>query len=80
MPRRLVRLLGARSLRNHMSKFQITLIRPQGYLHTEAFREAAETLQFGFETSAIPRRYRKTSSIPAGPTILLAPTCLLRTI
>jgi SAM-dependent methyltransferase len=30
-----------------MSKFQIALIRPQGYIHSEAFREAAETLQFG---------------------------------
>src|ERR1700691_913216 len=28
-----------------MNKFQITVIRPQGYLHTEAFRELAETLQ-----------------------------------
>jgi len=30
-----------------MSRFQITLVRPQGYIHTEAFREVAETLQFG---------------------------------
>jgi SAM-dependent methyltransferase len=33
-----------------MGKFQIALIRPQGYLHTEAFRELAETLQAGLET------------------------------
>ena len=33
-----------------MGKFQVTLIRPQGYLHTEAFREIAETLQFGLRT------------------------------
>ncbi|MGB7584657.1 MAG: hypothetical protein WBM11_07415, partial [Terriglobales bacterium] len=33
-----------------MSKFQIALIRPRGYLHTEAFRELAETLQAGLET------------------------------
>jgi SAM-dependent methyltransferase len=33
-----------------MGKFQITLIRPQGYLHTEAFREIAETLQFGLRS------------------------------
>src|SRR5215471_6842872 len=32
-----------------MGRFQITLIRPQGYLHTEAFREIAETLQYGLE-------------------------------
>ena len=30
-----------------MSKFQITLIRPQGFIHSEAFREVAETLQYG---------------------------------
>jgi SAM-dependent methyltransferase len=33
-----------------MGKFQIALIRPQGYLHTEAFRELAETLQAGLES------------------------------
>lgn len=33
-----------------MGKFQVTLIRPQGYLHTEAFREIAETLQFGLRS------------------------------
>lgn len=33
-----------------MGKFQVTLIRPQGYPHTEAFREIAETLQFGLRS------------------------------
>src|SRR5580658_1146488 len=33
-----------------MSKFQIVLVRPDGFLHTEAFREVAETLQFGFSS------------------------------
>ena len=33
-----------------MSRFQITLVRPPGFLHTEAFREVAETLQFGFRS------------------------------
>ena len=33
-----------------MSKFQITLIRPQGFIHSEAFREVAETLQFGLRS------------------------------
>jgi SAM-dependent methyltransferase len=32
-----------------MAKFQIILIRPSGYPHTEAFREVAETLQFGLQ-------------------------------
>jgi len=33
-----------------MSKFQITLIRPQGFIHSEAFREVAETLQGGLRS------------------------------
>lgn len=33
-----------------MGKFQIALIRPPAYLHTEAFREIAETLQFGLRS------------------------------
>lgn len=33
-----------------MGRFQITLVRPQGYLHTEAFREVAETMQFGLRS------------------------------
>src|SRR5580658_4511666 len=32
-----------------MSRFHITLVRPDGYLHTEAFREIAETLQCGLQ-------------------------------
>ena len=31
-------------------RFQITLVRPQGFVHTEAFREVAETLQFGLRS------------------------------
>lgn len=31
-------------------KFHITLVRPDGYVHTEAFREVAETLQFGLRS------------------------------
>jgi len=33
-----------------MGKFQITLVRPQGFIHSEAFREVAETLQFGLRS------------------------------
>ena len=33
-----------------MSNFQIALIRPQGFIHSEAFREVAETLQFGLRS------------------------------
>ena len=33
-----------------MPKFLISLIRPDGYKHTDAFREIAETLQFGLRS------------------------------
>jgi SAM-dependent methyltransferase len=33
-----------------MPRFQITLVRPQDYLHSEVFREVAETLQFGLRS------------------------------
>src|SRR5208283_6004320 len=33
-----------------MSRFHITLVRPEGFLHSEAFREVAETLQFGLQS------------------------------
>jgi SAM-dependent methyltransferase len=33
-----------------MSRFQITLMRPPGFQHTEAFREVAESLQFGLRS------------------------------
>ena len=33
-----------------MSRFHITLVRPEGFLHTEAFREVAETLQCGLRS------------------------------
>jgi SAM-dependent methyltransferase len=33
-----------------MSRFQITLMRPLGFQHTEAFREIAESLQFGLRS------------------------------
>lgn len=39
--------MQTKGTQHQMGKFQITLIRPQGYLHTEAFREIAETLLFG---------------------------------
>jgi SAM-dependent methyltransferase len=34
----------------HMRKFHIALIRPEGSIHSEAFREVAETLQFGLRS------------------------------
>jgi len=33
-----------------MIRFHITLVRPEAFLHTEAFREVAETLQFGLRS------------------------------
>jgi SAM-dependent methyltransferase len=54
-----------------MSKFQITLIRPQGYLHTEAFRELAETLQAGFETLGHTSRIQENSFDPGWTNLIL---------
>jgi len=54
-----------------MSKFQITLIRPQGYLHTEAFRELAETLQAGFESLGHASRIIENSFDPARTNLIL---------
>ena len=33
-----------------MKRFNITLVRPEGFLHAEAFHEVAETLQFGLRS------------------------------
>jgi SAM-dependent methyltransferase len=44
-------LVCERKVTQHpMGKFQVTLIRPQGYLHTDAFREIAEALQSGLRS------------------------------
>jgi len=36
--------------RNSMGRFQITLVRPQGYLHTDAYQTVAQVLQFGLRS------------------------------
>lgn len=54
-----------------MSKFQITLIRPQKYLHTEAFRELAETLQAGLETLGHTSRIQENLFDPAWTNLIL---------
>jgi SAM-dependent methyltransferase len=54
-----------------MSKFQITLIRPQGYLHTEAFRELAETLHAGLETLGHSSQMQENCFDSAGINLIL---------
>jgi SAM-dependent methyltransferase len=62
-----------------MGNFQIALIRPQGYLHTEAFREIAETLQAGLEglrhTARVQENIceRHMTNIVLGAHLLTAP-------
>jgi SAM-dependent methyltransferase len=54
-----------------MSKFQITLIRPQGYPHTEAFRELAETLHAGLEILGHSSRIQENCFDSAGTNLIL---------
>jgi SAM-dependent methyltransferase len=54
-----------------MSKFQITVIRPQGYLHTEAFRELAETLQAGLQSLGYTSRTEENSFDPGWTNLIL---------
>jgi SAM-dependent methyltransferase len=54
-----------------MSKFQITLIRPQGFIHSEAFREVAETLQFGLRSLGHAAQVGENAIDPHATNILL---------
>jgi len=54
-----------------MSKFQITVIRPQGYLHTEAFRELAETLQAGLQSLGHTSRIEENLFDPGWTNLIL---------
>jgi SAM-dependent methyltransferase len=54
-----------------MSRFQITLVRPEGFLHTEAFREIAETLQFGLRSIGHTAQIRENVIDPAATNVLL---------
>lgn len=54
-----------------MSRFHITLIRPEGFLHTEAFREVAETLQFGLRSLGHTAQIRENAIDAAATNILL---------
>ncbi len=54
-----------------MSRFHITLVRPEGFLHTEAFREVAETLQFGLRSIGHTAQIQDNSIDPSATNILL---------
>jgi SAM-dependent methyltransferase len=54
-----------------MSRFQITLVRPGNFLHTEAFREVAETLQFGLRSIGHSARIQENAFDPNATNILL---------
>jgi len=54
-----------------MSNFTITLIRPAGYQHTEAFREIAETLQFGLRSLGHTAEIRENAVDPGATNIIL---------
>lgn len=54
-----------------MSRFQITLVRPEGFLHTDAFREVAETLQFGLRSIGHTAQIQENVLDPAATNVLL---------
>jgi SAM-dependent methyltransferase len=54
-----------------MSRFQITLVRPEGFLHTEAFREVAETLQFGLRSIGHTAQIQENVLDPGATNLLL---------
>src|ERR1700691_916851 len=54
-----------------MSKFQIVLVRPDGFLHTEAFREVAETLQFGLRSVGHTAQIEENVFDPTATNLLL---------
>jgi SAM-dependent methyltransferase len=54
-----------------MSRFNITLVQPDGFLHTEAFREVAETLQFGLRSIGHTAEIRENAIDAAATNVLL---------
>ncbi len=54
-----------------MSKFHITLVRPEGFLHTEAFREVAQTLQFGLRSIGHAAQIQDNTIDPNATNVLL---------
>jgi len=54
-----------------MGKFQVIVVRPQGYLHSEAFRELAETLQLGLTSLGHTAQIQENIFEPAATNIFL---------
>jgi hypothetical protein len=70
--------LGQVHPEKQMSRFQITLIRPEGFLHTEAFREVADTLQFGLRGLGHTAQVQENVLDPAATNLLLGSHLLSR--
>jgi SAM-dependent methyltransferase len=60
-----------------MSRFQITLVRPQGFIHTEAFREVAETLLYGLQSLGHSAAIRENACDANATNVLLGAHLLL---
>ncbi len=54
-----------------MSRFHITLVQPEGFLHSEAFREVGETLQFGLRSIGHAALIQDNSIDPTASNVLL---------
>lgn len=52
-------------------EFQITVVRPEGYLHSECFREVAETLQFGLRSIGHKAKIQENVFDPSATNIIL---------
>ena len=60
-----------------MRRFQIILVRPEGFPHTEAFREVAETVQFGLQALGHGVRIQDNVADAAATNIFLGAHLLL---
>lgn len=65
------RARDVRDSEQSMSKFHITLVRPEGFIHSEAFREVAETLQFGLRSIGHTALIQDNTIDPTAANILL---------
>lgn len=54
-----------------MQRYQISLIRPQGYVHSDAFLEVAETLSGGFRRLGLPVFIAENQVDPSATNIIL---------
>ena len=56
--------------------FQVALIKPQGYVHSAALTEVAETVVFGFHSLGVGATLAVNAlQVPGPPAVLLGPIC-----